>query len=110
MTNKIKRLFFDIETSYNIGSFWKLGQQFISYDKIIHERAIICICYKWEDEKKVHHLTWDHNQNDKVMLQQFLKVLNEADEIVGQNHEDFDIKWLRTRCLYHQIPILNLSS
>lgn len=104
-TNKIKRLYFDIETSYNIGSFWGLGKQYISYQNIIHERAIICVCYKWEGEKTVHHLTWDAHQNDKIMIEAFMKILNQADEIVGQNHEDFDIKWLRTRCLYHGISM-----
>ena len=103
--SNIKRLFFDIETSYNIGSFWSLGKQYMSYPNIIKERAIICICYKWENDKKVHYLTWDNNQCDKKMLESFIKVLNQADEIVGQNHENFDIKWLRTRCLLHAIPM-----
>ena len=101
----IKRLYFDIETSYNIGSFWGLGKQFISYQNIIHERAIICICYKWEHESTVHHLTWDSSQNDKSMLEKFLKIANQSDELVTQNGDNFDIKWLRTRCLYHGIPM-----
>jgi uncharacterized protein YprB with RNaseH-like and TPR domain len=100
-----KRLFFDIETSYNIGSFWSLGKQYISYQNIIHERAIICICYKWENEKTVKSLNWDINQCDKKMLQDFLKVVNDADELVTQNGDNFDIKWLRTRCIKHGIPM-----
>ncbi len=41
----------------------------ITTDSIIKERAVICICYKWEDEKEVYYLEWDSKQNDKRMLQ-----------------------------------------
>ena len=51
---KIKRLFFDIETSPNIGLFWTAGYKLnISPDSIIKERAIICICYKWAGDDKI---------------------------------------------------------
>lgn len=104
--NKIKRLYFDIETAPNIGLFWRAGfKQTISYESIIQERSIICICYKWAGEKKVYSLVWDKNQNDKQMLQEFIKVMNEADEIVGHNSDKYDEPWVRTRCLYHGIPV-----
>jgi uncharacterized protein YprB with RNaseH-like and TPR domain len=104
--SQIKRLFFDIETAPNIGLFWEAGyKKTISPDNIIKERAIICICYKWEHEDEVHSLTWDKNQNDKKMLEQFVKVANEADELVGHNGDRFDLPWIRTRCLLHNIPM-----
>jgi hypothetical protein len=69
----IKRLFFDIETSPNIGLFWTAGyKQTISPDNIIKERAIICICYKWAGEKEVYSLTWDSKQDDKKILEKFI--------------------------------------
>lgn len=99
-----KRLFFDIETSPNIGFFWSSGyKQTINPDNIIKERAIICICYKWEGENKTYSLTWDKNQDDKEMLVNFIEVANEADELVGHNGDKFDLAWIRTRCLYHNI-------
>jgi uncharacterized protein YprB with RNaseH-like and TPR domain len=104
--SQIKRLFFDIETSPNIGLFWTAGyRQTISPDNIIKERAIICICYKWAGEDTVHSLTWDKNQNDKKMLEQFIKVANQATEMIGHNGDRFDLPWIRTRCLYHRIPV-----
>jgi len=105
--NKInkKRLFFDIETSPNIGFFWSAGYKLnIPYDNIIKERAIICICYKWEGEDKVYSLQWDENQNDKEMLEKFILVANDAKELVGHNGDKYDLPWIRTRCLYHRIP------
>lgn len=104
--SKTKKLFFDIETSPNIGLFWTAGyRQTISPESIIRERAIICICYKWEGEKEIYSLTWDKNQNDKKLLEQFIKIANTADEIIGHNGDRFDLPWIRTRCLYHRINV-----
>jgi uncharacterized protein YprB with RNaseH-like and TPR domain len=104
--NKIKKLFFDIETSPNIGLFWTAGyKQNISHDNIIKERAIICIAYKWAGDSKVHVLSWDDNQNDKDMLEKFVEIANEADELIAHNGDKFDLPWIRTRCLYHRIPM-----
>ena len=103
---KRKRLFFDIETSPNIGLFWEAGyKKNIDSSNIIKERAIICICYKWEDQKEVHSLNWDHKQNDKRMLEAFIKVINQSDEAIGHNGDKFDLAWIRTRCLFHGIDM-----
>ena len=104
--NKIKSLFFDIETSPNIGFFWASGFKLnISYENIIKERAIICIAYKWAGEKTTHYLTWDKNQSDKKLLEEFIKIANQADELVGHNGDKFDLPWIRTRCLFHNILV-----
>lgn len=101
-----RRLFFDIEVSPNIGMFWEAGyKKNISHDNIIKERAIICICYKWEDDKDVMFLQWDSKQSDKKMLEQFVKITQVADELVGHNGDKFDLSWIRTRCLFHKIQM-----
>lgn len=103
----IKRLFFDIEVSPNIGFFWNPGHQIsVSYENIIKERAIICICYKWEGKPKVYSLQWDKNQDDKKLLEKFIKISEQADELVGHNGDNFDIKWIRGRCLFHDISMM----
>lgn len=100
----MKRLYLDVETSPNIGLFWSAGiKQKIDYENIIKERAIICICYKWEGDKEVHSLTWDKDQDDEKMLRKFMKIANTADELVGHNLAKYDMAWIRTRCLYHEI-------
>lgn len=102
---EFKKLFFDIETSYNVIADFSCGwNKTIGPNQILKERAVICICYKWHNEDKVHRLTWDKNQDDKQMLIDFIKIIETADEVIGHNSERFDIKWLRTRCLYHRIP------
>ena len=102
----IKRLFFDIETSPNIVYSWRIGWNLtITPDNIIDERKIICISYKWENEDKIHSLKWDKNQCDKQMLIDFIKVANQSDEMIAHNGDRFDIKWIRTRCIFHRVPM-----
>lgn len=96
----IKRLFFDIETSFIIGWFWRTGwKQTIGTHQIITPKKAICICYKWQGSNEVHSLQWNKKQDDSAMLKKFIKVLGEADEIIGHNIDKFDIKELRTRCI-----------
>lgn len=99
-----KRLFFDIETSYNKVASFRIGETRIDYTAILEEKAVICICYKWEDDPQIHSLEWNKG-DDKQMLIDFMKILESADQIVGHNSDNFDIKWLRGRCLYHRIPM-----
>src|SRR6056297_181468 len=52
---KRKRLYFDIETSPNVTLTWRTGYKLnIPHDNIMEERAIICICYKWEGSDEVY--------------------------------------------------------
>lgn len=103
---KIKRLFFDIEVSPNIGFFWNPGYNItVDYNNIIKERAIICACYKWEGDSKVYSLVWNSKQNDKELLKKLVDVMLKADQIVAHNGDKFDQAWIRTRCLYHGISI-----
>ena len=96
-----KRLYFDIETSYCTGWFWRPSfKTSISYDQVLKESAIICICYKWQGSDKVYHLTWDKGC-DKSMMDKFYSVIKQADEVVTHNGDNFDIKWIRTRFLLH---------
>lgn len=102
--NQAKVLIYDIETSPNIGWFWRAGyKQNIGPNQIIKERAIICVSYKWLGEDEVYNLAWNKKQDDKFLIEQFIEVLNEADMIVAHNGDRFDIKWLRTRAFIHKI-------
>lgn len=104
---KVKRLFWDIEVSPNIVLAFRAGYDLnINHDAIIQERKVICIGYKWEGEKGVKVIRWDKNQDDRQLLIDFAKVAAEADELVAQYGDMFDIKWFRTRFLIHHLPPL----
>jgi len=102
----LRRLTADIEVSPFVGTFWRPGYKVrITHDNIISDAKIICIAYKWEDEDEVYGLTWNKRQDDAKMIRDFLDVVAEADELVGHNIDNFDIKWIRTRALVHGIPM-----
>ncbi len=101
----MKRLFYDIETSKAIGTFWRAGwKKTITYKDILFYPKIICICYKWEHEKEVHSLEWDKG-NDEEMLREFIPILESADEIVSHNGGKFDQPWIRTQAIFYRIPM-----
>lgn len=98
-----RRLYYDIETSYNIVKAWRTGYNLnINPEDIIHERAIITIAYKWEGEDEVTVLQWDKGC-DKKLLEEFVKVMSKADELVGHNIDKYDTKFILGRCLKHGI-------
>ena len=103
---KPKRLFYDIETSYNIVKSWRIGFNInLNMEDIIQERAIITIAYKWEGEEDVTVLSWDKGC-DKKIIKDFVKVMSEADELVGHNVDRYDTKFIMARALKHNISVL----
>ncbi len=38
-------------------------------------------------------------------IEKFIQVANSATELVGHNGDKFDLAWIRTRCLFHGIPM-----
>jgi DNA polymerase elongation subunit (family B) len=102
-----KVLIYDIETSYNIVSAWRVGYKvMLPHYSVIKERAIICVSYKWLGEDEVYNLSWDKNQCDKFLLEQFIEVMNEADVLVAHNGDRFDLPWMKTRALKHDLEML----
>lgn len=102
-----KRLFYDLETSFCQGHFWRPGyNQTITPEQITDYAKIISIHYKWEGDKDVKHLHWGlTKQCDKSMLKKFIKLMDRADEIITHNGKRFDTPWIRTRAIYHDLPM-----
>jgi hypothetical protein len=85
--------------------FWEAGSKIsVPYENIIRERAIACICWKWEGRKPVYSLTWDEHQCDKAMIERFIPVMNQADERVAHFGDGFDVPWVLGRMLFHNLP------
>ena len=103
----IKRLFYDIETSFCKGHFWRPGyNQRIGPEQITDYAKIISAHWKWEGEDKVHHIHWGLNkQCDKKIVQTLIKEFDKADEIVTHNGKKFDTPWVRTRAIFHKISM-----
>ena len=65
----IKRLFFDIETSQIVVKLWRTGKvRWVDAGRILKDKRIICISYKWQFEDEVKHLIWDDKHEDKKLV------------------------------------------
>ncbi len=104
--NKPKRvLFYDLETSPNLVFSWRVGRDIqLGPENIVEERRIICVSYKWQGEDEIKSISWDKG-DDKKLVEKFAAIINSADIVIGQNNKRFDDKWIRTRAIYHGIPI-----
>ncbi len=95
-----KILYFDIETSPNIGYTWgKWDQNVIEF---IQEWRLLGMCYMWEHEGKVKdvyptNVTKYDYRNDKDLLQRVWNLLDEADFVIAHNGDKFDLKKLNAR-------------
>lgn len=103
-------LFWDIETAPTLAWVWRTGKQWVDHSQIkkgTKPSDIICICYKWLDEKTIHSLDWGLKKQDSgKMLNQFTRVLEQADLAIGHNIDRFDLRHLQTQRLMHnQDPI-----
>lgn len=106
---EVKELTVDIETAPFKAWTFHLGEQIIRHDHLVDSESyinIICICYKWRHEKKVHTITWDKYQNTEKMIAEFDKIAAQADIIIGQNSDRFDIKHINTHRMINGLPPL----
>jgi DNA polymerase elongation subunit (family B) len=111
MKNKKPRvLFYDIETSPNEMWSWSLRipSGYLSHDNIKKERNIICGGWKWQGKQKVHTVAVKHTNphDDRAVVKALREAVASADAVVHHNGDQFDMKWLRARILYHKLPPL----
>ncbi len=106
----LKVLTFDIETTYLVVRIWRLGDQVVRHEQLMEgfdSYNIMCLGYKWLHEDKVHVLTWDRDRQDcSKIIEDFDKVIADADIIVGQNSNGFDVKHINMQRLLHGLPAL----
>jgi uncharacterized protein YprB with RNaseH-like and TPR domain len=107
---KIKVLFFDIETSpMQVWTHYIGNKVSIQHNQIEKESKVITIQYMFEGDKTPKYLQWDwdgkNGGDDKSMLEEFSHILNSATIAITQNGNAFDLKVLRWR-----LNLLNLTA
>lgn len=105
-SNDLKILIYDLETSLlESRTFWT-GKTYVSHANIKSEPKILTVAWKYLYEDKVYHLKWDQEtRSDKKLVEEFVKIYNEADCVIGINNNSFDNKWLNTRAAKYNLPI-----
>ena len=108
MQNKSRILFYDIETSPLLGYTWgKYEQDVIEFERDFN---IMSFAWKWADEKVVHVLalpdfkTYQKDKfDDKELVKELWKLMNEAEIIIGHNSDSFDNKKVNSRFVVHNL-------
>ena len=104
--SKIKRLYFDLETSKMLFWAWDTGKTYLGYHQIIEPKKIISFHWNWEGEDKVNNVHWGLNkQCDKKVVAEIIKQFNKADEIIAHNGDRFDMKIVYGRAMFHNIKL-----
>lgn len=104
-----KVLFWDVENAPSVGvsfSRWKVN---LSPDHIVSEGGwLISACYKWGGESEIHSLVLTPEEaimkDDSRIVASLYEVFEEADIVVGQNGDRFDIPLFKTRLIKHHMP------
>lgn len=100
MTKKPKVLLLDIETSPIISYTWGLFDQNVALNQIVKDWHVLSFAAKWLGEKKVFYQdqrSVKNIENDKELLKEVWKLMDEADVLLTQNGVKFDIKKLNAR-------------
>lgn len=105
-----KILFWDVETSPLLG--WAWGAYETDILKIEQDIKIISVAWKWAHEKKTHVLALPDfpgykpdpfNIHDGKLVQKIWELIGEADVIVAQNGDKFDMRIANARMFAHGI-------
>lgn len=88
--NKAKVLFLDIETKPILAYVWRLFDQNIGLNQIVHPGGTLCVGAKWMGEKDtIFYSEWEHGQ--QRMAEAIHELLTEADAVVTYNGDKFDL-------------------
>ena len=103
-----KVLVIDIETKPLISYHWGTFDQNIALNQIIEDGAILSWSAKWLGSDKVFYKDQRGKKgkainNDKELLKPLWKLMDEADTILGQNSNRFDLKKLNAKFLEHDM-------
>lgn len=94
-------LFFDLESSPNVGYSWGKWEQNII--EFLSESQMLCYAFAWNDGKVKVRTVLEYG-NEKALITSLWELLNEADVVVAHNGRQFDIKYSNGRFLEHNLP------
>lgn len=88
----------DIETRPNEVYTWGLHKQFVAINQIRRPAGLLCFAAKFHDSREIIFKSlWEHGE--KGMARELLRLLDEADGVIGWNSDKFDIRWIQAQFL-----------
>ncbi len=104
-----KILVFDVETAPITAYVWGLFDQNIGLNQIKDDWHMLSWAAKWLGDPPSKIIYMDNSKakdirDDKALVAGFAKLLNQADVIITQNGDKFDMKKLRARAIINGLP------
>lgn len=97
----MKTLIIDIETAPSMAYVWSFWKQNIGHDMVMDYGGYIMSCsLKWLGQDDIVYLE-NRTENDKGIVEDILKYLNEADFVIAHNGLKFDVPFIRARAAMH---------
>lgn len=109
MQNQLKVLCLDIESFPCEVWAWGLGEQYLTLDFLKKDWAVCAWSAHWVGRPADEIMYMDNRgkkdvYDDKQLIKELVKLMNEADVIIGQNVHHFDIRKLAARAVFHKLP------
>jgi len=109
-----KTITYDIETMFNIGTFF--GRPYdVNIGKIIQKGYVLGFAWKYLDKKKIHTCyIWDFPlykkdpKNDIEVIKKWRELMLDSQIVVGHNSDKFDNRVMYGRMMIHKLPPLAL--
>jgi hypothetical protein len=116
--HKSTALILDIETSPMLAYIWELGEQRVSLGQIHTDWHIMAWSAKWLNDPDNKIVYFDNRKSklgdDKRILKELWKMLDQADIVITQNGQHFDSRKINARFMLHGMkppkPYLHLDT
>lgn len=93
-------LILDIETAPKVALVWRFFKENISPKQVLEHGHIMSFASKWLGNDEITYVE-NRKDNDKLIIEQLIYLLDEADIVVAHNGGRFDIPQIRGRALVH---------
>jgi len=106
MTNQLKILCLDIENFPCLVYSWELGEVRLPLDFLKRDWTICAWAAKWMDNDKIFYMDNRGRRNvynDKKLVKGLIKLINQADVVIGQNINHFDLRKVAARATFHKM-------
>lgn len=99
----------DIETSTMLAHIWQPGQQYVNINQTERDWIILCWAAKWLGSDEVLSDSVQRQRGgmgvfecgDEGIIENLVPLLEQADMVVGQNLDKFDLRKIRARMMVH---------
>jgi len=107
--NKPKLLIFDIETAPITSYTWGTFKQNVGLNQIKEDWHFLAWAAKWYGKPASKTIYMDNSKvkdvkDDRKLIEGLWKLLDEADIVIAQNGDKFDIKKFNARAAIHGLP------